>query len=346
LGPLLSVEYNIDDGVFLGGGLLIKRHGFRKEPFAMKHEVKGNYAINTSSFNIIYRGTFTDVFKGVDLTTSFDVKAPRFVYNFFGLGNETQFQKFNKETSKAIQYYRIRAEQVYADLLLSRKINKNQRVAIGPSYYSVKIQNREGRFVSEFNLDNQELFKLKQFAGGSLQYFADFRDNDIVPQKGLLFSFKAGYYKGLNSYSKDYADVHGDISLYKTIFSRITISNRIGGGHTFGGLDFFQGQTLGGPDNLRGYRKTRFHGRSAIYNNFEVRAKLFSFSTYLFPGSFGVSGFYDMGRVWYDNQTSGKLHAGTGPGIWVTPAERIALAFYLTFSEEEILPLVKAGFYF
>ncbi|HEX8530182.1 MAG TPA: hypothetical protein VF646_09165, partial [Cytophagales bacterium] len=44
LAPLVSVQYNPDDGIFLGGGFLVRKQGFRHEPFVAQHRATANYA--------------------------------------------------------------------------------------------------------------------------------------------------------------------------------------------------------------------------------------------------------------------------------------------------------------
>src|SRR5690606_6230078 len=56
VGPRLSVEYNVDDGVFLGAGVLLRTQKFRKKPYASEHLLEANYAFLTSSFNVRYTG--------------------------------------------------------------------------------------------------------------------------------------------------------------------------------------------------------------------------------------------------------------------------------------------------
>jgi hemolysin activation/secretion protein len=62
--------------------------------------------------------------------------------------------------------------------------------------------------------------------------------------------------------------------------------------------EFYQANTLGGLSNLRGFRRSRFSGRSSFYHNLEARLKLLSFKSYLFPAHLGVLAFNDLGRVW------------------------------------------------
>jgi hemolysin activation/secretion protein len=122
---------------------------------------------------------------------------------------------------------------------------------------------------------------------------------------------------------------------------------RLGAGHSFGKFAFPQAQYLGGTENLRGYRKDRFAGRTMLYQNSEIRWKVADFKTYLFPGSFGIFLFNDVGRVWQDDEKSTDWHVGNGGGIWISPLRRIVLtAAYTRSKEEKGLPLVTLGFQF
>ena len=107
---------------------------------------------------------------------------------------------------------------------------------------------------------------------------------------------------------------------------------------------------------MRGYRKTRFYGDKKFFTNVEVRAKLFSVRTYLFPASVGLLGFHDLGRVWYKNDSgidpsaeddeSEKWHRGWGGGVWFTPFNFTVLSVEVGRSEESTLAYVRMGFLF
>jgi outer membrane protein assembly factor BamA len=122
---------------------------------------------------------------------------------------------------------------------------------------------------------------------------------------------------------------------------------RLGVAHNFGQYSFEQAQYLGGTENLRGYRKDRFAGRTSLYNNAEIRIKLANFNTYFFPGAFGIFLFNDVGRVWADNEKSSVWHVGNGGGIWLSPIRRFVVTAAFTRSKEEkALPLITFGFQF
>src|SRR5690606_20955544 len=87
--PLLSFDYDSDDGVFVGGGLRHVRHGFRKEPYAAMHVLKADYAPLSRGFNVHYEADFVRLVGGWNVGVVADVRdADRFRY-FYGLGNET-----------------------------------------------------------------------------------------------------------------------------------------------------------------------------------------------------------------------------------------------------------------
>ena len=97
---------------------------------------------------------------------------------------------------------------------------------------------------------------------------------------------------------------------------------------------FYQMMMLGGPLNLRGYNLNRFTGHSMLYHNAELRLKLFDFTSYLFPGSLGIIGFNDVGRVWLKEETSSTWHHGYGGGIYIVPANVVLVRALLGHSVE------------
>ncbi|WP_338152744.1 hypothetical protein [Rufibacter ruber] len=113
-----------------------------------------------------------------------------------------------------------------------------------------------------------------------------------------------------------------------------------------GDFPFYQANMLGGLTNLRGYRRTRFAGRSMLYQNTEVRLEVFKFNVYLFPGKFGIMGLVDHGRVWNDGENSSKIHRGVGGGIWVDVLKQAVVNATYSIGEEEKLFNLNFGFLF
>lgn len=91
--PGLTFAYNVDDGLYIGARIEIIKQGFRKEPYRMRQYLKASRALSTSSYQFNYEGDYIKVIGNHDLLLRADVRAPINVTNFFGLGNETVFDK-------------------------------------------------------------------------------------------------------------------------------------------------------------------------------------------------------------------------------------------------------------
>jgi outer membrane protein assembly factor BamA len=72
---------------------------------------------------------------------------------------------------------------------------------------------------------------------------------------------------------------------------------------------------VGGSHSLRGYRHSRYAGRTSAFASAELRLPLFELEIFT-RGRFGVLGFQDVARVWWDEEESDTWHLGHGGGIW------------------------------
>lgn len=366
LAPLLFANFNPDDGLFVGGGFLYQKEGFRKSPFAERHIALASVAPRTNSYNFLYRGDFTDVFGRWGLALDADIKSPNYVNNFFGLGNETRFDQSVDENpalnvNREIDYYRFRFSEWKFEGFLTRALSGNSRFSIGPALQLVEVeeQGQGDRFIGEYARSlNYDLFEAQKAYGGlALNFVVDNRNNPRLTTRGVHLALRGRTMKGFNDRSSDFSSYEAAVSLYHSFAwpKGVVLAARAGGGETFGRYDFFQAQTLGGRTELRGFRKTRFYGDSKMFFNLETRIRLFSVRTYLFPASFGVLGFYDRGRVWYEDENgtdpsaggdSNLWHKGWGGGIWFTPFNMAVLSVEVGHSPEETLGYVRLGFLF
>jgi outer membrane protein assembly factor BamA len=154
--------------------------------------------------------------------------------------------------------------------------------------------------------------------------------------------------QGLNEEKHNYLQVQSDMSLYTSfrVPANLVLVTRFGGGKIWGHYEFFQAMMLGGVQNLRGYRNNRFAGSAMAYNNVELRLKLFSFKSYLFPASVGLLAYNDVGRVWLEGEDSGRWHNGYGGGLYFMPVNMFIITATLGKSTEGVLPYVTLGFRF
>jgi hypothetical protein len=347
VAPLISVGFNQNDGLFLGGGALIIDQGFRKEPFAAQHRITGRAATRTGAFRIRYNGTFTDAVGLFNLEIDADVQAPNFSSNFFGLGNETEKIRDSRE------FFGFRNDQVDFSVGLSNEIGNLLTVRGGAGYEFFEPSQTDDRFVTspQSGLTESD-FDDDQFATLHTGFTVNTVDNNILPNYGVEFDFLSELKIGINENSNTFGRISSEGTFYHT-FEDITttLAVRLGFATNIGDFNFFQANTLGGLTfsgfgNLRGFLRDRFSGRTSVFHNTELRTKLFNLESFLLPASVGVTGFFDEGRVFADGQSSDVIHFGYGGGVWISPLDRIVLTTGLAFSEEETLFNFSFGFTF
>ncbi|HEY0979076.1 MAG TPA: metallophosphoesterase, partial [Flavobacteriales bacterium] len=100
LMPLIALGYNIDDGVFLGGGARWTKQGFKAEPFKWRHRLLASYALRTGAYRAAYKGQVMNVIGRLGFGLDAQMLAPDFRFNFFGYGNRTE----HPEDLRAFQY--------------------------------------------------------------------------------------------------------------------------------------------------------------------------------------------------------------------------------------------------
>ncbi len=369
LAPLIFGNYNVDDGIFLGGGFLATRHGFRKDPYKTRHLFLGSYALNTSSFNFQYSGRYTNMIRKWSGELDLNAKSPNFVNNFFGLGNESVFDKNIDDNpaidvDRAIDYYRLRFTEWTMDLRLSRKIGSSGFIKVGPSVQVVELERPdEDRFVKDFEvtLTQPILETYRNFVGVGYSWGFDNRNSHLFTTRGLYFEQSSRWMNEFNSSDVmvgNFGYHTATLAFYQSFRfpARLTFASRISGGITRGDFQLYQSQILDGKTELRGFRKTRFYGDSKLVFNNEVRFKLGEIRSYIMPASIGLVGFYDIGRVWYEDEngvdptvSSGNStlwHKGFGGGVWFTPYNMAVVSLEAGHSVEGTLGYLRLGFLF
>lgn len=346
-GPLFHLNYNIDQGIQIGGGLILEKQGFRKTPYESKQELWADYSTGRKSFILTYSGDFKKVIGNTDFRINANLLGPNNLSNFFGFGNATQF--INND-EKGISYYRNRYDYLTANFELYKKFNHwTVGGGLATEYYSSSRRGNTNRFLTDFGQENPDeaIFSDSYYAGLIAELKYDSRDNISIPTKGIYWNTVVSGNQQVNNDHDRYGKVQTEFRYYLNPGkSGFVIANRIGGGTTFGDPQFFQMMQLGGVRNLRGFHTNRFTGKTMAYYDLDLRLKLFDFTSYITPGSVGLLGFNDVGRVWYPLQSSDQWHQGYGGGIYVVPADLILIQAAVGFSKEGSLPYISIGFNF
>ena len=108
------------------------------------------------------------------------------------------------------------------------------------------------------------------------------------------------------------------------------------------------GPGLTGSGQVRGLRKNRFAGHTALYGSSELRLRLARIKL-LVPGELGLFGAADAGRVLYDQDPDAAdgWHTGHGGGLWLSFLRRLQTASVAVVQGEDVTGVyLRAGLTF
>lgn len=346
--PIILANYNTDIGILLIGGFSYEKHGFRGDPYSFREEFLTNYSLSRKSLLFTYVADFKNAIGKNDIRINALSRGPNNVSNFFGIGNGTPF--VNKG-DKEISYYRNKYDLITTDVSLYHQYGKWQlHAGVGGQFYYSSASDNTNRFLGDYNAAHptEDVFSNKWSAGlvGGAVY--DTRNKGNITTGGVYWNTTVTSMKALTGSHNAYTQLSSEFSFFLNPDrdSVLIIANRTGGATYFGTADYFQQIKLGGPQTLRGFHTWRFTGRTMLYNNLELRLKVLDFTSYLFPGSIGITGFNDIGRVWSANDNSNTWHDGYGGGVYIVPAELVLIQAAVGFSREGSLPYISIGFRF
>ena len=330
--------YNDDDRIFLGLRYQLLNHRWRKRPFAYKQSVDVDYSITQKAFSTTYNGLFPKLFGEWDFVTRANYDAVRWL-NFHGLGNETPNITRNRD------FYRMRTEEASANLGVGRTVGKS-KWAMNGFYQRVKVINDTARFVFKSVAPNiAGVFTPDKFAGLQVAYdFADVKDS-VLPQKGIAFGLHAKHTQNLDVSDRSFQTLGGNLSFFIPLVPKLSIAIKTGGTTVVGTPLFYQYPNIGQSYNLRGFRRERFSGKSAVYNNAELRF-IKKVRSYIFNGKAGLLAFVDHGRVWMPGDNSEKWHRSVGGGILLAPFNLTSIAVTYAVSDELKMLQFRVGMVF
>jgi hypothetical protein len=321
------IFYNYEDRIHVGLHYQFMNYRWRREPFATRQTIGVNYSLTQKAFSAFYDAKYPNLLGKWDLNLHTDYDFIRWT-NFFGLGNESVM-----ESSKDIEYYRMLSKEWLARVGFSHSKGKST-IDLSPFFYSVKIKGDSNLCASEtFNLTKPGLFNTNNYAGLIAGYKFLSLNDSIVPTRGFTFLANAIYSNNFTQ-KEFFQKYEARLQSYIPLSKKFSLLVRLGGSTVVGDDEIlstaqaYQHAIIGGPENLRGYRFDRFWGKTAYYNNNEIRF-ITNLKTYLLNARIGVTGFFDNGRVWLPGEDSNQIHTSYGAGLLLAPFNFIC--FGLTY---------------
>ena len=322
-----GISFGNDDRLYVGVGYNSDRYKWRKEPFSSRHRAIARYSITQMAPSFTYTATFIEAVGKWNLDVLADYDAIRWT-NFFGIGNNT-----NKITTN-MDFYRMRSQEVQLGTNFYRTVGKRGTFGVAPFYQMIDIRNDTARYVAKNLGYLQNLNDPKHFAGAVVTASLNIVNDAVVPTKGIQFGTTVSYIQNLKDGDRNFARYTGNINFYIPVLKNFVLALRAGGATLTGQPEFYQLNTVGGSQTVRGFRGGRFSGKSSLYNSNELQW-IFNVKSYAFNGKAGLVGFYDQGRVWQPGEVSNNGHSGYGGGIMVVPFNKAMISVTYGKSRED-----------
>ncbi|MCO6175356.1 metallophosphoesterase [Flavobacterium sp. NRK F10] len=328
---LPSIGYNPDDGIKLGVGLSYTYQGFKTDPFTSKHSFKGNYYFATEGFELFYNSIFTQLLGNWNVEINARYTTPNFSINYFGYGNETK----NFDDIFGMNYNRVKIQTFKIAPSFKRIERTGNEISFTPFVENIEVEGITDRFINVSTEINPRVFEYQQFAGAGFKYAFENYDSKANPGLGITFAFSTEWKTNLSDIKRNftYLESHLGFSHKLTADKKVVLATLLKIKKIFNNTyEFYQGATLGGDYDLRGFRNQRFLGDAAYFQSSDLRWNIGHIKS-IVPMQYGILAGYDYGRVWLDGEDSDKWHQSLGGGVWLSGLD--AVTARLTFFNSE-----------
>jgi hypothetical protein len=251
-------------------------------------------------------------------------------YGYFGLGNDTDYNK--DLVTKADPFiYRVRRTRYRGLLELSHAIGRNLQVALLGDLERARFTTLPGPSIFQSDFGNE----LKQTdLSGRVALVYDTRDNEYNTHQGVLLEVGTQVGSGGDGYTRLYTVLRGYLPIREgTVVAARIAASGMGGTPSLDARYTIPAwenwiPVLGGQYSHRSLDVGRLAGRHVLLGNLEVRHDLLPFGDL---GAITLIGFVDAGRVFEGENfalTTKQLKVGGGGGV----ALRILRSSIITFN--------------
>jgi len=335
--PLTWFGYTPDLGVFVGAGATRTGYGFRLLPYSSRVTFRAGFATAAQTGRIELTGEFRRPLEPVVFTLHARASGID-VLRFYGFGNETV-------DTGSTDFYKVKQQQYLIAPALRFEFSPVADLSIGPVYKFAHTNVEAGTFIAtapRYGVPNYGQ------VGGAADLRIDTRDVPRAARRGIAFGLGGTYYAKALDVTSSFGEAHAEAASYLSarIPLRPTLALRVGGKKVWGTYPLHEAAYVGGAATVRGFVEHRFAGDAAVYGNVELRLAVARFF-FLVPGTIGVFGLGDVGRVYLAGDTSDRWHAAAGGGLWfafLSHANTLSVA--AANSDEGTRVYVRTGFGF
>lgn len=295
---------------------------------ADQHKIGLNYSLSEKSFHPYYQAFFPQAIGGWNLSLVAGYDGIRRV-NFYGVGNESVRNPANEK------FNWLRTENLYANVGITKVFSARHTVEASLLYDGIRVMDDDDRIISRAKgLVEPAGYNRQTFLGGRISYGYEALNSRVIATKGIVFTSTASYTENIERRTHSFARLTTDVEIFLPLTGAFSMVTRVGAATLTGRPDFYQLNTIGGGNTVRGYQRFRFYGKTSGYNQNELRW-LTTADTKIYKGQFGLFTLLDQGRVWHPGDASAKMHYGYGGGIILVPKNKYVITAAYAASEED-----------
>ncbi|GAA4021789.1 metallophosphoesterase [Hymenobacter glaciei] len=360
--PSIGLFYNANDGFGASAGITFLRQGFRKPGYKNMYSFDVQGSLN-GLFQLTASTRHRYAIGKIDAGASASYGSYFPFYRFFGLGNSTGFD----QTLYDNKFYNARYRGYTVNAFLERTFLQRSVIRVGPSYENYTSDFGGNSFLGTYELrpdgpvvDPSINVSAQHLVGLNGVFDLDLRNRPSFAQRGVRIRVQHDTYTQLTNNSTilnpngqlrndkaTFGLTQGFAEYYGTakIGLPVTLVLKGGGAKNYGpdsAIPFYKFASIGQNEGLRGYYRNRFSGDATLYYNTELRLALGQVKNGFLPFYYGVFGFYDQGRVYYDGASPGGWHTGYGGGFYIAPVVE-TLAFAVSYQKSVESSLIQFG---
>ncbi len=314
---------NPDNGLYLGGVYSHVVPGWKKSPFAQRHDVGSYLATATLGALFTWRGLFPDTAFGLDQQLDLALASPSHTRNFFGFTNE------RVPDAATADWFRVRQARLDTRWGLTGTFGGGRSRAGAQALGQLIVtEATPGRFVSVSPDVRHDALGPRWFAGA--RFFVDLNtfDSLTLPRRGVALHAslegRADVLRGADFSITYRAGAAAAVPFDRS--ARVVLLTRVLAEGIVGSYPFYFAPTLGEPW-LRAYRQEQLAGSFVFAHSSDLRVDLVRFETVL-PSSLGLNLSVDHGRA-FGPGFADRWHLSLGGGAWWSLVDTLGLGLSL-----------------
>jgi hypothetical protein len=335
ISGLPNIGFNPDDGVKVGVNLNYTVNNFKQNPYTQRHVLNAFYYFATGGLEFNYAAHFPGLLGKWVIDVESLYTTPNFAMNYFGYGNETVYD--NDEVG--MDYNRVRIRKFNASGAIRHVGRYGSEFSIQPIFQRMTVEETDNRFIDIPGIVNPDVFDSRNYGSLKVKYLFKNSDFAAKPTLGIYFMIAGTWTTDLNETKQNFPtlesvlgfthkiDHNGKLVLATFLKGKAILNNN---------YEFYQGATLGGDTDLRGYRNERFLGSSYFSQSSDLRLSLGKIRKTIVPFTYGILGGFDYGRIWLDGENSRKWHQDYGGGLWLNAINVITARISYFKSPDEV----------